>query len=257
MLGLRGLEADDRHGHQLGLVIQHDSVHWADVLDAVAVSAPIIEQLGHPLAECARSGRCGVCAAVRALSRLRARWMQTGPGAEDLGRVEVSGNTVGASRSVPAVTRRLLLVSGWPDRLTSEAGRRAARASGQAGRLAAGEHPGSGPRPPDPHPGASPWSPGVEQDGTSRSRGGRLAPPVLYTRWVPGQRLRRVPDVSYAIPRLQLPGPTQSWPAPAVGPDGRPWFGEHRVTRPWPTWERRSGAAPSCAPKKSVFTLGL
>lgn len=138
MLGLRGLEADDRHGHQLGLVIQHDSVHWADVLDAVAVSAPIIEQLGHPLAECARSGRCGVCAAVRALSRLRARWMQTGLGAEDLGRVEVSGNTVGASRSVPAVARRLLLVSGWPDRLTSEAGRRAARASGQAGRLAAG-----------------------------------------------------------------------------------------------------------------------
>jgi hypothetical protein len=66
----------------------------------------------------------------------------------------------------------------------------------------------------------------------ARSRGGRLAPPVLYTRWVPGHRLRRIPDISYKVPRLQLTGPPQTWPAPAVGPDGRPWYGQHRAYPP-------------------------
>ena len=102
------------------------------------------------------------------------------------------------------------------------------------------------PRPPDPHPQVSLVAWGRTLAGWSaylswtdvdswqaRSRGGRLARPVLYTRWVPAAGVRRAVAVSYAgVPRLRLDGPPASWPAPPVGPDGRPWYGEHRTYPP-------------------------
>ena len=56
---------------------------------------------------------------------------------------------------------------------------------------------------------------------------------VLYTRWVPAARLQPAAGQDYrGLPRLRLHGPQESWPTPAVGPDGLPWFGEHRVYPP-------------------------
>lgn len=104
------------------------------------------------------------------------------------------------------------------------------------------------PRPPDPHPEVSlvAWArtgPQAVWSGyaswtdvdswQARSRSGRLTHRVRYTRWVPARLLRPVPGEAYgAVPRLRLHGPPESWPRPAVGPDGLPWFGEHRVYPP-------------------------
>ena len=77
LVGSRGLQADDSYGRALGLVVQHDELGWADLLDALEVGAPLIEQLGHPLPSCAGGG-CAVCRAVRALPRLRRSWLETG-----------------------------------------------------------------------------------------------------------------------------------------------------------------------------------
>jgi hypothetical protein len=67
----------------------------------------------------------------------------------------------------------------------------------------------------------------------ARSRGGRLSPKVLYTRWVPAVGVRRAVGVDYdGIRRLRLDTPPEEWPAPAVGPDDLPWYGEHRVFPP-------------------------
>lgn len=101
------------------------------------------------------------------------------------------------------------------------------------------------PRPPDPHPdvslvawawaGAPPaWAAYLSftdvDSWMARSRGGRLAPRVLYTRWVSAELIRPAAGESYSdVPRLRLHGPPATWPTPAVGPDGRPWYGEHRV----------------------------
>lgn len=106
--------------------------------------------------------------------------------------------------------------------------------------------PAGWPRPPDPHPDVSlvAWGRGradwfaylawTDVDSwQARSRGGRLAPPVLYTRWVPAVGVRRVIGERYdQVPRLRLDGPAETWPTPAVGPDVRPWYGEHRVYPP-------------------------
>lgn len=57
----------------------------------------------------------------------------------------------------------------------------------------------------------------------ARSRGGGLSPRVLYTRWVPAPGVRRAVGVDYAaVRRLRLDGPSEAWPAPAVGPDDLP-----------------------------------
>lgn len=59
--------------------------------------------------------------------------------------------------------------------------------------------------------------------------------PVLYTRWVPAGRLRPAVGIGYSgVRRLRLEGEPSSWPAPAVGPDGEPWYGIHRVYPPVP-----------------------
>lgn len=48
--------------------------------------------------------------------------------------------------------------------------------------------------------------------------------------WLPAELRKPAAGEAYgAVPRLRLHGPAESWPTPAVGPDGRPWFGEHRV----------------------------
>lgn len=108
------------------------------------------------------------------------------------------------------------------------------------------------PRPPDPHPDVSlvAWA---RTGGTARisaaytswtdvdswmarSRAGRLVPQVLYTRWVPAAALLPVPGHRYdALPRLRLDGQPEEWPAPAVAPDGTPWYGRHRVYPPLTT----------------------
>lgn len=63
--------------------------------------------------------------------------------------------------------------------------------------------------------------------------GGRLAPQVLYSRWVPAAGLRPAAGCRYdEVPRLRLDGPAEGWPAPAVAPDGSPWYGERRVYEP-------------------------
>lgn len=101
------------------------------------------------------------------------------------------------------------------------------------------------PRPPDPHPEVSlvAWARTGPQavwaayaawtdvdSWQARSRGGLLTHRVLYTRWVPAGLLRPVKGEVYGVvPRLRLYGPPESWPTPAVGPDGLPWYGEHRV----------------------------
>ena len=67
----------------------------------------------------------------------------------------------------------------------------------------------------------------------ARSRGGRLVPQVLYTRWVPADRLRPAVGFDYSdVRRLRLAGEPRDWPTPAVGPDGRPWYGLHRPYPP-------------------------
>lgn len=103
------------------------------------------------------------------------------------------------------------------------------------------------PRPPDPHPEISlvawgriggRWTAGylswTDVDSwIARSRGALLSAKVLYTRWVPAARLRPMPGLDYhGVPRVDLLGPPPGWPAPAVGPDGLPWYGQHRVYPP-------------------------
>ena len=108
------------------------------------------------------------------------------------------------------------------------------------------------PRPPDPRPEVSLVAWGRTRAGwfaylawtdvdswQARSRGGRLAPSVLYTRWVPAAGVRRAVGVTYDdVPRLRLDGPADTWPAPPVGPDDRPWYGQHRVYPPLPELDR-------------------
>lgn len=81
LVALRGLEADDAFGRGQGLLVQHDEVRWADVLDVVELSS-LVERLGHPLPACARTSGCVVCRAGRALQRLRRIWAETGLSAE-------------------------------------------------------------------------------------------------------------------------------------------------------------------------------
>ena len=71
----------------------------------------------------------------------------------------------------------------------------------------------------------------------ARSRGGGLSARVLYTRWVPTAGLRPVDGQDYTtLPRLRLDGEPAGWPAPAVGPDGLPWYGRHRAYPPPTDW---------------------
>lgn len=102
------------------------------------------------------------------------------------------------------------------------------------------------PRPPDPHPEVSLVAWGRHRTDwyaylawtdvdswQARSRGGHLSPPILYTRWVPAAGVRRTTAVTYAgVPRLRLDSPPEDWPSPPVGPDDRPWYGEHRTYPP-------------------------
>lgn len=115
------------------------------------------------------------------------------------------------------------------------------------------------PRPPDPHPEVSLVAWGrhrtswfaylawVDVDSwQARSRGGRLAPPVLYTRWVPAAGVRRAVGIAYdRVPRLRLDSPAGNWPGPPVGPDGQPWYGEHRRYPPVPELDPSSLMPPA------------
>lgn len=109
--------------------------------------------------------------------------------------------------------------------------------------------PSDWPRPPDPHPSVSlvawgwttrAWTAAYASwtdvdSWAARSRGGRLAPQVLYTRWVPAGRLRPAVGIDYHdVRRLRLNGDPGGWPTPAVGPDGQPWYGVHRIYPPVP-----------------------
>lgn len=77
----------------------------------------------------------------------------------------------------------------------------------------------------------------------ARSRGGQLSAKVLYTRWAPADLVRPAPGQRYDhTPRLRLDGAPASWPTPAVHPDGRPWYGEHRVYPP--ATESQDSAGP-------------
>ena len=109
--------------------------------------------------------------------------------------------------------------------------------------------PDEWPRPPDPHPTVSlvAWARTTRSytaayvawldvdSWMARSRGGHLAAKVLYTRWVPAERLRPAVGIDYSdVRRLRLHGTPDAWPTPAVGPDGEPWYGAHRVYPPVP-----------------------
>lgn len=77
LLSSRVLAADDRRGRELGLVVQHNELRWADLLDVLDGMVPVMDGLGHPLPQCA-GARCGVCLARRALLRVQRTWEETG-----------------------------------------------------------------------------------------------------------------------------------------------------------------------------------
>ena len=74
----RVLEGDDAHGRDYGLVVQHDEVRWTDLVAVLSVTERLLAGSGHPLPECAGSGGCQECRAVRALARLRRIWLTSG-----------------------------------------------------------------------------------------------------------------------------------------------------------------------------------
>jgi hypothetical protein len=78
LFGVRVLRADDVHGREHGLLVQHDEVRWADVLAVAVFATPAIEALGHPRPGCAVDGSCGACEVVRALGRIRSIWRSSG-----------------------------------------------------------------------------------------------------------------------------------------------------------------------------------
>lgn len=85
LLSARVLAADDRRGRDLGLVVQHDELRWADLLSVLDEVAPRLAAMGHPLPGCAGT-RCSVCQASRALLRVQRIWEEKGlTGAGDSG----------------------------------------------------------------------------------------------------------------------------------------------------------------------------
>ena len=78
LFGVRVLRADDAHGRGQGLVVQHDEILWADLLELALFATPAVETLGHPQPTCALDGTCGPCRVVRALGRSRSTWLSSG-----------------------------------------------------------------------------------------------------------------------------------------------------------------------------------
>lgn len=78
LFGVRVLRADDAHGRKHGLVVQHDEIRWADLLELALFATPAVEALSHPRTTCAVDGTCAPCRVVRALGRIRSTWLSSG-----------------------------------------------------------------------------------------------------------------------------------------------------------------------------------